>query len=67
MRLPGAHGAGGAANAIDDEARRWRADLIVIGTHGRRGFNRLLPGSDAELVVRYSPVAVLSGSAPARA
>ncbi|OGA21895.1 MAG: hypothetical protein A3H34_00810 [Betaproteobacteria bacterium RIFCSPLOWO2_02_FULL_67_19] len=33
---------GRVANAIDDEARRWRADLIVIGTHGRRGFNRLL-------------------------
>ena len=33
---------GRVANAIDDEARRWRADLIVTGTHGRRGFNRLL-------------------------
>jgi nucleotide-binding universal stress UspA family protein len=50
---------GRVANAIDNEAKRWRADLIVIGTHGRRGFNRLLLGSDAELVVRYSPVPVL--------
>ena len=30
-----------------------------MGTHGRRGFNRALLGSDAELVVRYSPVPVL--------
>ena len=50
---------GRVANAIDDEAKRWRADLIVIGTHGRRGFNRLLLGSDADLVVRYSPGPVL--------
>ena len=35
------------------------ADLIVMGTHGRRGVNRMLLGSDADLVVRYSPVPVL--------
>lgn len=40
-------------------ARRWRADLIVMGTHGRRGFNRLLMGSDAERVLSESPVPVL--------
>jgi nucleotide-binding universal stress UspA family protein len=58
---------GRVANAIDDQAKRWRADLIVIGTHGRRGFNRLLLGSDAELVVRYSPVPVLLVPARGRA
>lgn len=40
-------------------ARSWGADLIVMGTHGRRGVNRLLMGSDAESVVRTSPVPVL--------
>ncbi|HUK04486.1 MAG TPA: universal stress protein [Burkholderiales bacterium] len=47
------------ADAVIAEAKRWRADLIVMGTHGRRGLQRALVGSDAELVVRYSPVPVL--------
>lgn len=47
------------SDAIVGEARRWRADLIVIGTHGRRGVQRALMGSDAELVARYSAVPVL--------
>lgn len=50
---------GRVANAIVDQAKRWRADVIVMGTHGRRGLNRALLGSDADLVVRYSPVPVL--------
>jgi nucleotide-binding universal stress UspA family protein len=41
------------------QAKRWRADLIVMGTHGRRGVNRMLMGSDAELVVRNVSVPVL--------
>jgi len=44
---------------IVQQAKRLRADLIVMGTHGRRGINRALLGSDAESVVRYSPVPVL--------
>ncbi|ANN67190.1 universal stress protein [Bordetella bronchialis] len=44
---------------ILDHARRWGADVIVMGTHGRRGVNRLLMGSDAELVARSAPVPVL--------
>ncbi len=44
---------------IVEEARRWQADLIVLGTHGRRGLNRLLLGSVAEAVVRISPISVL--------
>ncbi|HET7764231.1 MAG TPA: universal stress protein [Burkholderiales bacterium] len=47
------------ADVLIARARRWRADLIVMGTHGRRGVNRLMLGSDAELVVRNSPVPVL--------
>ncbi len=45
--------------AIVEEARRWGADLIVVGTHGRRGLDRLLLGSVAEGVARMSPVSVL--------
>lgn len=48
-----------AADVIIEQAGQWSADLIVMGTHGRRGVNRLVMGSDAELVVRASPVPVL--------
>jgi nucleotide-binding universal stress UspA family protein len=41
------------------QAREWNADLIVIGTHGRRGVRRLFIGSDAEQIVRTAPVPVL--------
>lgn len=47
------------AHAIVGQARKLRADVIVIGTHGRRGFKRILLGSDAESVVREAPVPVL--------
>jgi nucleotide-binding universal stress UspA family protein len=50
---------GRVADSIVEQAKRWRADLIVMGTHGRRGMNRLLVGSDAELVIRNSPIPVL--------
>jgi len=51
-------------DAINEEARRWPADLIVIGTHGRHGFNHLLLGSVAEGVIRLAtkPVLVIRGS-----
>ena len=41
------------------EARDWGADLIVLGTHGRRGAKRLMLGSDAERILRIAPVPVL--------
>jgi len=44
---------------IVDEAKEMGADLIVIGSHGSRGLERLLLGSTAERVVQYSPCAVL--------
>jgi nucleotide-binding universal stress UspA family protein len=50
---------GPVADAIVREAKKQRADLIVLGTHGRRGVRRLVLGSDAEQVVRESPVPVL--------
>lgn len=44
---------------IVEQAREWAADLIVCGTHGRRGIGRLVLGSDAEYVVRHASVPVL--------
>jgi nucleotide-binding universal stress UspA family protein len=41
------------------QARKRRAELIVLGTHGRRGMLRLVLGSDAEQVVRTARVPVL--------
>jgi len=58
---------GPAADAIVQQAKKARVDLIVIGTHGRRGLRRVVMGSDAEQVVRASPVPVLLVRAPGRA
>jgi len=52
------------AELILKQTRKWRADVIVLGTHGRRGLSRLLMGSDAEMVVRESPVPVLLVRSP---
>lgn len=54
------------ADVIVEQAVISKCQLIVLGTHGRRGVNRLLMGSDAELVLRQSPMPVLMvKSAPA--
>jgi len=50
---------GRAADSIVAEASAWGADLIVLGTHGRRGARRLVMGSDAEEIVRTASVPVL--------
>jgi nucleotide-binding universal stress UspA family protein len=50
---------GQAAISIVQEAREWQADLIVMGTHGRRGIRRLALGSDAETVLRSASVPLL--------
>jgi len=49
--------------AISDDAEAWSADLIVIGTHGRRGLSRLFLGSVAEGVMRVAtkPVLLIRG------
>ena len=44
---------------VAEQARRAKADLIVVGSHGRRGVGRVLLGSDAEQIVRHAPVPVL--------
>jgi nucleotide-binding universal stress UspA family protein len=51
--------------AILEGAKERHSDLIVMGTHGRRGVPRMLLGSVAEKVVRLSPVPVLTISAKA--
>jgi nucleotide-binding universal stress UspA family protein len=50
---------GVAADLILAQAKEWQADLIVMGTHGRRGLARMAMGSDAEQVVRAASVPVL--------
>lgn len=47
------------AEAIAADADAWPADLIVIGTHGRRGLSRLFLGSVAEGVARVAGKPVL--------
>jgi nucleotide-binding universal stress UspA family protein len=54
------------AQTIVGQARKHQADVIVLGTHGRRGVRRLLLGSDAEGVLRESPVPVLLVRSPER-
>lgn len=54
------------SDVILAEAKRARSDVIVMGTHGRRGLNRLLLGSDAERVLRDSPIPVLLTRQPER-
>jgi nucleotide-binding universal stress UspA family protein len=48
------------AESIVEYAKTQAADVIVIGTHGRSGFSRVLMGSVAERVVRLAPCPVLT-------
>jgi nucleotide-binding universal stress UspA family protein len=47
-----------ARNGILDIAAEWHADLIVLGSHGRKGFQRFLLGSVAEFVARHADCSV---------
>jgi nucleotide-binding universal stress UspA family protein len=55
---------GDAAGEIVSLAREVKADLIVMGTHGRSGVGRLLLGSVAEAVLRRAPCPVLTLKMP---
>jgi nucleotide-binding universal stress UspA family protein len=57
---------GVAADLILAQAKKWKPDLIVMGTHGRRGFARIALGSDAENVVRAAGVPVLLVRGPSQ-
>src|SRR5262249_5424559 len=50
------------------EAKKWRADIIIVGTHGREGLKRLFMGSEAESLVRAAriPVMLVHGAPAAR-
>jgi nucleotide-binding universal stress UspA family protein len=61
-RLPGAHvlvRPGRGVHALLDEAGRGRYDALVVGSRGRRGWQRMAFGSVAARMARYSPVPVL--------
>ncbi len=47
-----------ARYAIVEAASQWPADLVVLGSHGRRGLDRFLLGSVAESVMRHAPCSV---------
>jgi nucleotide-binding universal stress UspA family protein len=49
---------GDAKSAILDDAKSWGADLIVMGSHGRRGLERFLVGSVSEAVLRHAHCSV---------
>jgi nucleotide-binding universal stress UspA family protein len=52
--------------AVAEAVKLWGADLVVVGSHGRRGIGRVLLGSGAEQILRLAPVPVLVvRSAPA--
>ena len=55
---------GRISEIIVDETAKHSCDLVVMGTHGRRGFSRLTLGSNAEGVTRTSMVPVLLVRAP---
>jgi nucleotide-binding universal stress UspA family protein len=50
--------AGDPKARIIDHAADWKADLIVVGSHGWRGLNRFLMGSVSEAVVRHADCSV---------
>jgi nucleotide-binding universal stress UspA family protein len=55
---------GAVPDRVTAEAASWPADLIVLGTHGRRGLGRMVMGSSAEHILRTANVPVLLVRAP---
>jgi nucleotide-binding universal stress UspA family protein len=49
---------GDPKSRIIDVAKEWKADLIVLGSHGRKGMERFLMGSVAESVARHAECSV---------
>ena len=57
---------GDPKSQIIDVASEWNADLIVLGSHGRKGFDRFSMGSVSEAVVRYAHCSVEIVRIPAK-
>jgi nucleotide-binding universal stress UspA family protein len=57
---------GNPKEAILEEAKKWNAGLIVVGSHGRRGFKRFLLGSVSEAVAMNAHCSVVVVRGPAR-
>ena len=58
-KLPGKVVAGVPYQEILEEVTRSKPDLLVMGIHGRTGMDRVIVGSQCELVVRQCPIPVL--------
>jgi nucleotide-binding universal stress UspA family protein len=50
--------AGDPRSRLVQECRSWKADLLVVGSHGRRGLDRLMLGSVSEAVAIHAPCSV---------
>jgi nucleotide-binding universal stress UspA family protein len=64
LKATGAVLSGNTKQAILQEARKWAAELIVLGSHGRRGFRRFLLGSVSEAVAMNAHCSVVVVRAP---
>ena len=49
---------GDPKSKIVEDAARWHSDLIVLGSHGRKGMDRFLMGSVSDAVARHAPCSV---------
>jgi nucleotide-binding universal stress UspA family protein len=49
---------GSPQHAILEEAKRWKADLIVVGSHGRKGIERLIIGSVSQAIASHAECSV---------
>jgi len=58
FRVEGQVVKGDVREGIVDTAKEWKADLVILGSHGRTGLRRLLLGSVAEFVARHAPCSV---------
>jgi nucleotide-binding universal stress UspA family protein len=58
LTLTGEAVMGHTAETIIETAKKWRADLIVLGSHSRHGFTRFLLGSVSHAVASYAPCSV---------